>query len=70
MILITLAVGLAYLVSIYVKDLIQFIRSILETGGVITKELGTNVKEAIEDEGFSGKKKKGLFGDLEDPVLN
>lgn len=68
LILISLAVGLAYLVSIYVKDLIQFIRSILSTGGVITKELGTNVKEAIEDEGL-GKKKKGLFGDLEDPVL-
>jgi hypothetical protein len=67
LILISLAVGLAYLVSIYVKDLIQFIRSILATGGVITKELGTNVKEAMEEEGL--KKKKGLFGDLEDPIL-
>lgn len=60
---VSLAFGLAFLVSYYVRDLIGIIKNILGLGKNIAEELGTNIKEGVEDiVGVNKDGKKSLFG--------
>jgi hypothetical protein len=63
---IALAFLLAFLISYYIRDLIGIVREIFNLGKNITNELGTNLKEGVEEMvGVSIDKdgKKSLFGD-------
>jgi hypothetical protein len=63
---IALAFILAFLISYYIRDLIGIIKEIFNLGKNITNELGTNLKEGVEEMvGVTINKdgKKSLFGD-------
>ena len=65
---VSLAVALAFLVSYYIRDLIGIIKNILNLGKNLTDELGTNIKEGVQDLVGSNKEKKSLFGDQPAPA--
>jgi len=61
---VALGVGLAFLVSYYIRDLIGIIKNLIVLGRNITEELGTNLKEGVQDlSDISKRKKKKLFED-------
>jgi hypothetical protein len=63
---IALAFILAFLISYYIRDLIGIVKEIFNLGKNITNELGTNLKEGVEEMvgvSFDKDGKKSLFGD-------
>jgi hypothetical protein len=63
---IALAFLLAFLISYYIRDLIGIVKEIFNLGKNITNELGTNLKEGVEEMvgvSFDKDGKKSLFGD-------
>ena len=65
---VSLAVLLAFLISLYVRDIIVVIKGVLKIGRNITTEIGVGVEEGLEEVGVKkgGKKiKKPLFDENE-----
>jgi len=64
-IIVGLAVAVAYLISYNVRDLVIFIKQFFGIGGVVVREVGTGLKEGLNEVDYRKKKDgpKSLFDD-------